>query len=199
MPLSLSGVAGANLSCWTPAMLPRATTSGSAAALLAALSLALTVGCGKVARPDGGEGLLPVGASAPDFEARDAKDATVRFSTTGGTRVVYFYPKDATPGCTKEACAFRDAFDRYTQEGVTIFGVSGDSHESHAEYRKEHSLPFPLAADESGSVQKAYGVPSRLGMPARVTFVVDADGKVKKVFQDVDPGVHADEVLAATK
>jgi peroxiredoxin Q/BCP len=167
--------------------------------LVAFIALSFTLACGKVARPDGGEGLLPVGASAPDFEARDARGGVVRFSTTGGTRVVFFYPKDGTPGCTKEACAFRDAFERYTQKGITLFGVSGDSHQSHEEFRREHKLPFPLAADESGSIQKSYGVPSRLGMAARVTFIVDADGKVKRVFEDVDPGVHADEVLAAAQ
>lgn len=160
-------------------------------------ALLLAVGCGPVVRPDGGVGLLPVGASAPDFEARDAKGQSIRFSTTGGTRVVYFYPKDDTPGCTKEACAFRDAFDRYTEKGITIFGVSGDSHESHEEFRKEHALPFPLAADESGSIRKAYGVSSTFGMPSRVTFLVDEQGKVRRVFSDVDPAVHADEVLAA--
>jgi peroxiredoxin Q/BCP len=149
-------------------------------------------------RPDGGKGLLPVGAVAPDFEARDPGGTPVRLSGAAGSpRVVYFYPKDETPGCTKEACAFRDAFDHYREKGVVIFGVSRDSAESHREFQTHHSLPFALAADESGSVQTAYGVPSRLGHSARVTFLVGRDGRVARVFPDVDPGVHAAEVLAA--
>lgn len=157
----------------------------------------VSAACGDVARPDGGKGLLTVGAAAPDFEGHDADGKSVRMSTTSGARVVYFYPKDATPGCTKEACAFRDAFARYAAAGITIFGVSGDSRASHDAFRKEHRLPFPLVADESGAVANSYGVPTRVGMPARITFVVDQSGKIARVFENVDPGVHADEVLAA--
>ena len=151
-------------------------------------------------RPDGGSGLLPVGAVAPDFEARDATGATVHLSDSGGSpRVVYFYPKDETPGCTKEACAFRDAYDKYRARGVVVFGVSRDSTQSHEEFRKHHALPFPLAADESGAVQKAYGVPSRLGHAARVSFLVGRDGHIERVWPDVDPVVHAGDVLDAVK
>lgn len=165
-----------------------------------AFGLLLLVGaCGGVTRPDGGKGLLPVGAQAPDFTARDATGSTVRLSTTPGFRVVYFYPKDGTPGCTTEACAFRDAFDRYTEAHVTIFGVSADSYESHAEFRREHGLQFPLAADENGSIARSYGVSTFIGMTSRVTFVIDPAGNVKHVFDDVDPGVHADQVLAAAR
>jgi peroxiredoxin Q/BCP len=168
-------------------------------ALVAVLAGPL-IGCAETARPDGGSGLLPVGAKAPDFEATNAQDAKVRFSTVKGTRVIYFYPMDDTPGCTKEACAFRDAFRRYTDKGITIFGVSRDSEESHREFRENHQLPFSLAADESGAIQSAYGVPSKFpGIAARVTFLVDAQGKVKRVFEEVDPAVHADEVLVAAK
>lgn len=163
------------------------------------LAAACHVGCSDVTRPDGNQGLLSVGSPAPDFEARDATGKPVRLSTTSGTRIVYFYPKDGTPGCTKEACAFRDAFTRYTDAGITIFGVSGDSQESHDAFRKEHALPFPLAADDQGAIAQSYGVPTRLGMPARITFIVDAHGKVKRVFEDVDPGVHADQVLEAAR
>ena len=123
----------------------------------------------------------------------------MRLSTTTGTRIVSFYPKDGTPGCTNEACAFRDNFARYKDAGITIFGVSGDSQESHDAFRKEHTLPFPLAADDHGTIAQSYGVPTRLGMPARVTFIVDGQGKVKRVFEDVDPSVHADQVLDAAR
>jgi peroxiredoxin Q/BCP len=152
-------------------------------------------------RPDGGEGVLSAGAVAPDFAAHDATGKLVRFSEYAGKdRVVYFYPKDETPGCTKEACAFRDAFDKYSERGIVLFGVSRDSEESHKKFREHHSLPFALAADESGDVQKAYGVPSKMGVLAsRVTFLVGKDGKVERVWENVDPGVHAAEVLAAVR
>ena len=94
----------------------------------AAVGAFLLIACAATTRPDGGKGLLPVGATAPDFEARDPSGAVVRLSSAEGSpRVVYFYPKDETPGCTKEACAFRDAFDRYRARGVVIYGVSRDS------------------------------------------------------------------------
>lgn len=142
--------------------------------------------------------LLAPGAVAPDVVGEAASGDAVHLSAQRGhPAVVYFYPKDETPGCTKEACAFRDAFDRYAKAGVTIFGVSGDDATSHREFRQKHALPFPLVADVDGAVQRAYGVPSRLGMAARVTFLVGPDGKIARVFPDVDPGVHAEEVLAA--
>jgi len=180
---------------------PTIDAAHAAAAMLCLLFAvsSLVSACSESKRPDGGKGLLAVGAKAPDVQAHDATGATVRLSTTPGTRVVYFYPKDETPGCTKEACAFRDAFDAYTKAGVTIFGVSGDSVASHEKFRKAHDLPFPLAADESGSVAASYGVQTRLGMPQRITFLVNSAGLVKRVFEDVDPGVHAEQVLAAAK
>jgi peroxiredoxin Q/BCP len=154
--------------------------------------------CGPVKRPDGGSGLLPEGALAPDFEGRDATGKSVHLSDVRGhAAVVYFYPKDETPGCTHEACAFRDAFSRFEKSHVTVFGISHDSNESHNEFRAHHSLPFPLVADEDGSVDRAYGVPSILGMSKRVTFLVGSDGRVSHVWPDVDPAVNADEVLGA--
>jgi thioredoxin-dependent peroxiredoxin len=156
------------------------------------------VACGPVKRPDGGTGLLPVGAPAPDLEGRDLSGKAVRLSSVRGhAAVVYFYPKDETPGCTHEACAFRDAFSRYEAKNITVFGVSRDSLESHQEFRTHHALPFPLVADEDGSVDRAYGVPNVLGMSKRVTFLVGPDGKVVHVWPDVDPALHADEVLSA--
>jgi len=142
------------------------------------------------------EGLLAPGAVAPDVVGKDASGQPVRLSDRRGkVSIVYFYPKDGTPGCTKEACAFRDAFDRFNQGGVTIFGVSRDDEASHAKFRAEHSLPFPLVADPEGAIQKAYGVPSFLpGLASRVTFLIAADGRIAKVWPNVDPAVHADEV-----
>lgn len=161
----------------------------------------LLAGACATSRPDGGSGILQVGASAPDFTARDASDQPVKLSSAKGKlAVVYFYPKDETPGCTKQACALRDAFAEYEKNGVTIFGVSRDSEESHRKFRESHQLPFPLAADESGAVQESYGVPSKLpGMAARVSFLVDRQGKIAKVWPDVDPALHAEQVLAAAR
>ncbi|MGA2450055.1 MAG: peroxiredoxin [Polyangiaceae bacterium] len=154
--------------------------------------------CTSVARPDGGKGLLTVGSSAPDVQgtAADGKASTLS-SVRGHVAVVYFYPKDETPGCTKEACAFRDWFAKYEARQVTIFGVSRDSARRHEEFRAKHNLPFPLVADEDGALARAYGVPSVLGMSSRVTFLVGKDGKIMRVWPNVDPGVHAQEVLAA--
>ena len=167
-----------------------------AVALLAAGALAA---CGPVKRPDGGTGLLPVGAVAPEIEGRDPNGAIVRLSEVrGNPAVVYFYPKDETPGCTTEACAFRDAFKGYEAKHIVVFGVSRDSSDSHAKFATHHALPFPLVADESGAISRAYGVSQILGMMAsRVTFLVGADGKITHVWPNVDPGVHADQVLSA--
>jgi peroxiredoxin Q/BCP len=173
--------------------------------LLLIAMLLLTSGyasCGEETRPDGGKGLLPIGAPAPDVQGLDTQDKPVTLSSLRGQKLalVYFYPKDETPGCTKEACALRDAFDEYEKTGVVIFGVSRDSNESHKKFRKTHELPFPLVADESGALQTAYGVPSKLpGMAARVSFLIGRDGRVARVWPDVDPALHAQEVLAAAR
>jgi len=157
---------------------------------------------GPVKRPDGGEGLLSVGASAPDFQATTKQGDPVKLSALEASDhavVVYFYPKDETPGCTKEACAFRDAWNKFESEHVGIVGVSRDTEKSHREFVKNHDLPFPLAADEDGAIAKAYGVKSTMGYSERVSFLVGKDGKILKVWPKVDPAVHADEVLAAAK
>lgn len=165
---------------------------------LAVVVLSLVVGgCGSVSRPDGGSGLLPVGSRAPEVTGRklDGSEVTL-LASKGKPVVVFFYPKDGTPGCTKEACAFRDAWKRYEAAGVVVLGVSTDSLASHAEFQKNHELPFALASDESGALGKGYGVPTKPWGYARVSFLVDRAGAVAHVWPDVDPGVHADEVLA---
>jgi peroxiredoxin Q/BCP len=171
--------------------------SRTALAAVFALSLAA---CGPAKRPDGGVGLLAVGDPAPEVVGYDSTGAEVRLSRLTAAHekaVVYFYPKDESPGCTTEACAFRDAWDRYTKAGVAVIGVSSDSRTSHTEFLQKKHLPFALAADESGAVGASYGVPKRLWGFSRVTFLVGADGKVSHVWPDVDPGIHATEVLAA--
>lgn len=164
---------------------------------LLGFAIALSAGCGPVIRPDGGSGLLPVGAIAPDLVGTTADGRQIHLAAArGNAAIVYFYPKDGTPGCTKEACAFRDAFSGYQERRVMIFGVSRDSTEIHADFRERHQLPFPLVADEDGAVARAYGVSSPLGMSARVTFLVGPDGRVARVWPDVDPAVHATQVLS---
>jgi len=164
--------------------------------VLPALFTLSLAGCGATRRPDGGEGLLAVGTDAPNLTAVDQNGKSHRLADEKGHPViVYFYPKDGTPGCTKEACAFRDAWNKFTTANVQVFGVSEDDSKSHEEFAKEQKLPFPILADPNGEWLRAFGVPSRLGMASRVSFLIDANGKVAKVYPDVDPGVHADEVL----
>jgi peroxiredoxin Q/BCP len=166
---------------------------------LLALSTSLAA-CAATTRPDGQSGMLPQGAMAPDFVAKDADGAPFRLSQGAGhPRVVYFYPKDETPGCTKEACAFRDAWAEYQKRGILVFAVSRDTEESHRRFREQHHLPFYMAADVNGDIQKAYGAPGHLGVTSRVTFLVDDAGKVTHVWEKVDPAVHASDVLAAVK
>jgi len=164
-------------------------------AAVALTALGAVVGLFHSARAD--EPLLAVGAAAPEVVGADAKGATFKLSSQKGKyAIVYFYPKDDTPGCTKEACAFRDAFDKFVAAGVTIFGVSRDPEPSHKAFMAKYTLPFPLVADTSGAVQKAYHVPSNMwGGSKRVSFLVGPDGKIARVFPDVDPGVHAKELL----
>jgi thioredoxin-dependent peroxiredoxin len=145
-----------------------------------------------VARSHANDSLLPVGAVAREVVKLSAQK--------GHFAVVYFYPKDETTGCTKEACAFRDASGDYAKAGITVFAVSRQDDASHQGFRDHYHLPFPMVADTSGAVQKAYGVPSVMpgvDISARVTFLIGPDGKVAHVWPKVDPVVNAKEVLAA--
>jgi len=154
-------------------------------------------GCGTTQRADGGSGLLPPGSPAPAVGGRDQNGARIELKETlGSPTVVYFYPKDETPGCTKEACAFRDVWAKYEAAGVKLFGVSRDTAASHQAFAGKHKLTFPLISDEDGTWAKAFGVATQLGMYQRVTFLLGRDGKVVKVYDNVNPGVHALDVLA---
>ena len=171
-----------------------------ACALLACgLLMGSLAACGPVKRPDGGKGLLEVGAAAPEVVAETPQGEPLRLSSLRGELVaVYFYPKDETPGCTKQACAFRDAWQRLNAAGVHVIGISRDDQASHRAFAKHHELPFALAADEKGELQAAWGVSSKLpGISARVTFLVGRDGKVARVWPEVDPAVDVSNVLAA--
>ena len=149
--------------------------------------------------------MIEEGKAAPDFELTSDTGETVRLSTLRGRPVVlYFYPKDDTPGCTTQACGIRDSFAEFEQAGAVVLGVSPDSEGSHVKFRKKYGLPFPLLADTDHTVAEQYGVwgeKSYLGKTylgvSRSTFVIDADGNVKKIFHNVKPASHADDVLAA--
>jgi len=149
--------------------------------------------------------MIKEGDAAPDFTARDAEGNEVKLSDLRGQKVVlYFYPKDDTPGCTKEACSFRDAHDVYGEKGIKVLGVSLDDEASHRKFASKYDLPFTLLADTDHSISDAYGVygeKSYMGKNymgvSRKTFLIDEEGHVKKVFDKVNVEQHADEVLAA--
>lgn len=147
------------------------------------------------------------GISAPDFVLLDDAGIERRLSDYRGQNVIlYFYPKDDTPGCTTEACNFRDDYSAYVNAGVTILGVSPDSTKSHASFKKKFQLPFPLLADEEHKVCDAYGVwglkkfmgREYMGV-MRTTFVISPNGKISKVFENVKPAGHSEEVLKAVR
>ena len=114
---------------------------------------------------------------------------------TGQKTVLYFYPKDDTPGCTKEACAFRDRMEDYAEAGIQVYGVSLDPPESHREFRAKYGLNFPLLTDEGGRASEVLGVLGDRGVASRVTFLLDPDGKISRVYPEVSPETHADEIL----
>jgi peroxiredoxin Q/BCP len=147
--------------------------------------------------------VIEEGKPAPDFELRDDSGETVRLSSLRGKPVVlYFYPKDDTPGCTAQACGIRDAYGEFQNAGAVVLGISPDSERSHTKFREKYELPFSLLADTDHAVAEQYGVwgekkyrgKTYLGVK-RWTFVIDEDGNVKKVFPDVKPAEHADDVL----
>lgn len=137
--------------------------------------------------------MLSEGATAPTFTAKQHDGDTFTFDGAGVT-VLYFYPRDDTPGCTTEACSFRDRFDELTAKEVTVLGVSTDTVESHAAFRKKHDLPFILLADPDHAIADLYDVPVENGSMARVTYLI-RDGVIETVYRDVDPDTHAAEIL----
>jgi len=136
------------------------------------------------------------GESLPDLElTTESGEHIGRGGLTGQKTVLYFYPKDDTPGCTKEACAFRDRMDDYAEAGIQVYGVSLDSPESHREFREKYGLNFPLLTDEGGRASEALGVLGDRGTARRVTFLLDPEARISKVYPEVSPETHADEIL----
>ncbi|HXS61564.1 MAG TPA: peroxiredoxin [Streptosporangiaceae bacterium] len=142
---------------------------------------------------------IQVGDKAPDFTLPSQSGTRVRLQDRLGDRVIvlYFFPKDGTPGCTAEACAFRDSHEVFAEAGAEVIGVSSDSVDSHASFAGKHELPFTLLSDQGGQVRKAYGVPSVLGvLPGRVTYVIDRQGVVRHTFKSMTRiGSHIDQAL----
>jgi peroxiredoxin Q/BCP len=143
---------------------------------------------------------VKVGEEAPDFTLPDQDNKPVTLSSLRGKSVVlYFYPKDSSTGCTKEACYFRDAFEDFTEAGVEVIGVSGDSVESHSKFKESYMLPFTLLSDEKKEVRKEYGILGHV-LPARVTFVIDKKGVIRHIFSSqTNMKAHVDEAMKILK
>jgi peroxiredoxin Q/BCP len=145
------------------------------------------------------------GKPAPDFELTSDKGERVKLSDFRGQRVVlYFYPKDDTPGCTKQACGIRDEYGEFRKRGAVVLGVSPDDEASHVKFRDKYQLPFTLLADPEHAVAEAYGVWQERNFGGkkymginRSTFVIDPEGNVSKAMRGVKPDTHAEKVLAA--
>jgi peroxiredoxin Q/BCP len=146
--------------------------------------------------------MLNVGDQAPNFSTNAIagnQTIPVHLNNYHGRRVVlYFYPKDNTPGCTKEACAFRDGYAKLQNWGITVFGCSVDSADAHRAFARKYGLPFPLLLDPDKKIAKAYGADNGipiLGLDKRVTYVIGEDGRIAAVYPQVDPATHANQII----
>ena len=136
------------------------------------------------------------GQKLPDVEFITEDEGRISTADlTGQWSVLYFYPKDDTPGCTAEACFFRNRMPDYEQAGIKVYGVSLDSPESHRKFREKHNLNFPLLTDENGQAAEALGVLGDRGVANRATLLLDTEGKISKVYPKASPETHADEIL----
>jgi len=146
---------------------------------------------------------LSVGTKAPEFTLNDQDGKPVSLADFRGQKsvVVYFYPKDDTPGCTAEACSFRDQFTEFSDAGAEVIGISSDSEASHKKFADKHKLPFTLLSDRGGKVRTAFGVPATFGLlPGRVTFVIDKEGVVRHAFNSqINATKHVAESLTVLR
>ena len=139
--------------------------------------------------------VIAVGSRPPDFTTKAHDGSTLSLSSLKGKPVViYFYPKDESPACTKEACSFRDAWTDLKKKDVVLIGISADNEKPHQDFVQHYKLPFLLVSDPQGSIAQSFGVPFQDGMAARQTVIVGADGNVKKIYRTVDVAKHATEV-----
>jgi len=150
--------------------------------------------------------VVNVGETAPDFETVDESGKRFKLSDFRGRKLVlYFYPKDFTPGCTAEACSLRDSYTIFQNAGIPIFGVSGGTAELHRKFREKHSLPFPILVDEDLSIARLYGAFSKLSIIGisvkRITYLIDENGKIEGIFggsestERVKSGQHAEQLI----
>jgi peroxiredoxin Q/BCP len=149
------------------------------------------------------KGKVKVGSVAPDFTLPSQSGEMVNLKDFLGQKpvVLFFYPKDDTPGCTKQACAFRDDHEEFGKLDAEVIGISSDSVESHRRFASRHNLPFTLLSDEGGRVRRQYGVPSTFGLfPGRVSYVIDEEGVVRHIFSSqVEAARHVEEALEALR
>lgn len=140
--------------------------------------------------------MLDAGTSAPDFTGQTQDGKTITLSDFRGQQVaLYFYPKDDTPGCTKQACSLRDGYSKLRDAGIQVIGVSADDVESHEQFAAKYNLPFPLVADPDKEIITEYGADGRFGNADRITFLIDEDGVIQYVFTDIDVEAHTDQIL----
>jgi thioredoxin-dependent peroxiredoxin len=146
---------------------------------------------------------LAAGAKAPEFSLNDQHGKRVSLADYLGKKnvVVYFYPKDDTPGCTKESCYFRDQYTAFTDVGCEVVGISSDSEKSHKAFAEKYRLPFSLLSDVGGKVRASFGVPATMGLlPGRVTYVIDKQGVIRHAFNSqINATQHVDEALSILK
>lgn len=143
---------------------------------------------------------LKIGDKAPSFSLhnQDSKIVTLEGLIESGVLVLYFYPKDDTPGCTAEACKFRDDYEIFKDNGAEVVGISSDSKESHLKFIKNYNLPFQLLSDENGKIRKKYSVPKTLGLiPGRVTYIINSNAQIVHIFNSqFNPQKHIDEAIS---
>ncbi len=143
--------------------------------------------------------MLQEGSKAPNFTLKNHVGDSVSLSDfTGSKTLVYFYPKDDTPGCTKEACTITEMYDDFEKAGIVVLGISKDSPESHRAFREKYNLPFALLSDPDGSVIDQYGAKGFLGTK-RISYLIDPNGNILKTYPNVDPATHAYEILKDAK
>jgi peroxiredoxin Q/BCP len=195
MPSTITAVSLASLVTSVPLAL--ALSTGACKEPTPVLGPPPTIASAGAAAAPAAPGAVAVDAVPPDFAATASDGTQIQLSKLYGKPVVvYFYPKDETPGCTAEACSFRDAWSALRAKGVVLIGVSADTDESHKAFAKNHNLPFLLVSDPNGAIAAQFGVPMDAGFIARESFVIGANGRIKKIYRTVDVTAHAAQIMA---